>query len=257
MIILGGIIGICLLAGGVRHHEQKFTLRGVSAAMSVLAAMAVLSLVLPNYTVDHARAELCTVATGVRRGRVADPLRQLRRGPDGQPPRLFPARGRPAGRTRTPNRRPIERPGPRSACCSSRSSSVVLLAKGLAPTVEAAVIGAGLPLATVGVVIAALVLVPGEPGGLARGEAQSAADQPQPRARLGARHDRPDDPVGRDRVAGARPAAALGISAKGMTLLALSLFVTTLSLGTGRTTALGGAVHLVIFAAYLFTTIVP
>jgi Ca2+:H+ antiporter len=50
---------------------------------------------------------------------------------------------------------------------------------------------------------------------------------------------------------------AMGIDPKGMTLLALSLFVTTISLGTGRTTVLQGVVHLVIFAAYLFTTIVP
>jgi Ca2+:H+ antiporter len=50
---------------------------------------------------------------------------------------------------------------------------------------------------------------------------------------------------------------ALGIGAKAMTLLALSLFVTTISLGTGRTTILQGVVHLVIFAAYLFTTVVP
>jgi Ca2+:H+ antiporter len=37
----------------------------------------------------------------------------------------------------------------------------------------------------------------------------------------------------------------------------LTLLVTTLSLGTGRTTVLQGVVHLVIFAVYLFTTIVP
>lgn len=43
----------------------------------------------------------------------------------------------------------------------------------------------------------------------------------------------------------------------GMVLLALTLLVATLSLGTGRTTILQGAVHLVIFAVYLFTTIVP
>ena len=37
----------------------------------------------------------------------------------------------------------------------------------------------------------------------------------------------------------------------------LSLLVATLSLGTGRTTVLQGMVHLVIFAVYLFTTVVP
>ena len=50
---------------------------------------------------------------------------------------------------------------------------------------------------------------------------------------------------------------ALGIDAKAMVLLVLTLLVTTLSLGTGRTTVLQGVVHLVIFAVYLFTTIVP
>jgi Ca2+:H+ antiporter len=40
-------------------------------------------------------------------------------------------------------------------------------------------------------------------------------------------------------------------------LLMLSLLVTTLSLGTGRTTVLQGMVHLVLLAAYVFTTIVP
>jgi len=50
---------------------------------------------------------------------------------------------------------------------------------------------------------------------------------------------------------------ALGISGKSMTLLAVSLFVATLSLGNGKTTVLQGVVHLVIFAAYLFVTVVP
>ena len=49
----------------------------------------------------------------------------------------------------------------------------------------------------------------------------------------------------------------LGIDIKSTVLLILSLFVTAISLGTGRTTVLQGTVLLVIFATYLFTTIVP
>ena len=49
----------------------------------------------------------------------------------------------------------------------------------------------------------------------------------------------------------------LGLDLKGMALLMLTLVVATLSLGTGRTTVLQGTVHLVIFAVYLFTTVVP
>jgi len=49
----------------------------------------------------------------------------------------------------------------------------------------------------------------------------------------------------------------LGIDSKSVVLLLLSLFVASLSLGTGRTTVMQGMVHLVIFAVYLFTAIVP
>ena len=49
----------------------------------------------------------------------------------------------------------------------------------------------------------------------------------------------------------------LGIDVKATVLLILSLFVTAISLGTGRTTILQGTVLLVIFATYLFTTIIP
>lgn len=49
----------------------------------------------------------------------------------------------------------------------------------------------------------------------------------------------------------------LGLDMKGCLLLGLSLLVVTLSLGTGRTIGLQGLVHLVLFAVYLFTTIVP
>jgi Ca2+:H+ antiporter len=49
----------------------------------------------------------------------------------------------------------------------------------------------------------------------------------------------------------------MGIDEKSTVLLALSLIVAGLSLGTGRTTVLQGVVHLVIFAVYLFMTVFP
>ena len=59
--------------------------------------------------------------------------------------------------------------------------------------------------------------------------------------------------VARDR----RWKLTLGIDIKSTVLLLLALFVTAISLGTGRTTVLQGTVLVVIFATYLFTTIVP
>jgi Ca2+:H+ antiporter len=48
MITCNGIVGLCLLWGGVRHREQGFHLEGANAALAVLAALTTLSLALPN-----------------------------------------------------------------------------------------------------------------------------------------------------------------------------------------------------------------
>ena len=50
---------------------------------------------------------------------------------------------------------------------------------------------------------------------------------------------------------------ALGVSPTDMTLLILTLYISALTLGTGRTTVLQGAVHLVIFAAFMLVSAVP
>src|SRR5277367_5338872 len=50
MIVCNGIVGLCLLFGGMRHHVQGFHLQGASAALSVLIALTTLTLVLPNFT---------------------------------------------------------------------------------------------------------------------------------------------------------------------------------------------------------------
>lgn len=49
MIVCNGIVGLCLLMGGVRHHEQGFQVQGASAALAVLTALTSLALILPNY----------------------------------------------------------------------------------------------------------------------------------------------------------------------------------------------------------------
>ena len=256
MIILNFILGICLLSGGFRHHEQKFTLRGVSATLGVLAAMAVLSLVLPNHTSSapgpvYAPSQLIFVAVVslLLYGAFVTVQTVSHRDyflPDG-------------------DLKPDTHAAPPTdtaawiafAVLLIALVAVVLLAKALAPTVESAVIGAGLPIATVGVIIAALVL---GPESLA---AWRAARRNRLQTSLNLALGSALATIGLTIPSVAIVSLildlplALGITPKGVTLLALSLFVTTLSLGTGRTTALGGLVHLVIFAAYLFTTIVP
>jgi Ca2+:H+ antiporter len=50
MIVLNGMVGLCLLLGGLRYHEQTYNLQGANAFLAVIVPIAVLGLVLPNFT---------------------------------------------------------------------------------------------------------------------------------------------------------------------------------------------------------------
>lgn len=255
MIILNGIVGLCLLVGGLQHREQRFSLRGASAALCTLATLAVLTLVLPNSTastpgpsLSNAQLVFVAVVSLFLYGMfvMVQTVRHRHY--------FLPPEEDSDGHAEAPTDRVA---WTAFATLIVALVAVVLLAKALSVTVEEAVLGAGLPLAIVGVVIAALVLAP-----------ESLA------AVRAARRDRIQTSL--NLALGSALATigltipsvavvslmlelplSLGIDAKGVTLLALSLFVATISLGTGRTTVLQGAVHLVIFAVYLFTTVVP
>ena len=50
MIVCNGLIGVALLLGGLRYHEQEVNLQGVNAYLSVIVSLAVFGLIMPNYT---------------------------------------------------------------------------------------------------------------------------------------------------------------------------------------------------------------
>ncbi len=50
MIVLNGMVGVSLLLGGLRYHEQTYNLQGANAFLAVIVPLAVLGLVLPNFT---------------------------------------------------------------------------------------------------------------------------------------------------------------------------------------------------------------
>ena len=50
MIALNGLVGACLLLGGLRHHEQHYNISGASSYLNIILAFSVLGLILPNYT---------------------------------------------------------------------------------------------------------------------------------------------------------------------------------------------------------------
>ncbi|HEV7165405.1 MAG TPA: calcium:proton antiporter [Gammaproteobacteria bacterium] len=49
MIVLNGMMGTTLLLGGLKHHEQSYNLQGANAFLALILPLAVLSLVLPDY----------------------------------------------------------------------------------------------------------------------------------------------------------------------------------------------------------------
>jgi Ca2+:H+ antiporter len=136
-------------------------------------------------------------------------------------------------------------------------AAVVLLAKKLAPTMEAAVAKFGAPAAAVGVLIAAIVLLP--EGVAAVRASRSNRLQTSLNLALGS---------ALASIGLTIPAVSflslymhtqlrLGIDTKSALLLMLSLFTASLVLRTGRTIILHGIVLLTIFVVYLFTTVVP
>ncbi len=135
--------------------------------------------------------------------------------------------------------------------------SVVLLAKKLAPTLEVVVSDVGAPKTLVGIIIAAVVLLPESIA------AYQAARANRLQTSLNLALGSALASIGLTIPAVALVSIAtgwslsLGIDEKSSVLLLLSLMVSSLSLGTGRTTVMQGTVHLVIFAVYLFTAVVP
>ena len=135
--------------------------------------------------------------------------------------------------------------------------AVVGLAKSLTPTVEAGIARLGVPKAVVGIVIAAVVLFPECLAALRAAQADRL--QTSLNLALGsvlAAIGLTIPAVALVSIVLQQP-LQLGLDEKDQVLLMLTLIVSVITLGTGRTTVLQGMVHLVIFAAFLFFALVP
>ncbi len=255
MMVLNGIIGLCLVLGGARHHEQSFQTSAAAAALSVLGTLAVITLVLPNYTLatpgpTYAPAQLMFVSIVslilycvflfVQTIRHRDYFLNDDDGADHH------------GAT------PSDRTAYISIALLGLSLvAVVLLAKTLSPALESAIAAANLPKAFVGVVIAAVVLLPEGLAAVAAARANHL--QTSLNLALGsamATIGLTIPVVSAVAISLSQP-LTLGLAAPEMVLLILTLFISTVTLATGRTTILQGAVHLVIFSVFLFLAAVP
>ena len=254
MLVCNGVVGMCLLAGGVRHRAQGFQLQGASGALAVLAALTTLTLVLPNFTTTSpgpvfTTSQLAFVSVVSLALYAVFVFVQTVRHPDD-----FLQSADDDGHAAPPSGR--------AALVSAvllvvALMAVVLLAKALSPAMEAALARAGAPKAVIGVVIAALVLLPEAVAAVRAAQANRL--QTSLNLALGsalATIGLTIPVVATVAIALGLP-LTLGLDAKEEVLLGLTLLVSILTLGTGRTTVLQGAVHLVILAAFLFMAVVP
>ena len=260
MIVLNGIVGLCLLVGGIRHHEQGFHAHGASAALGVLGTLAALVLILPNYTSTiagpvYAPSQLVFVAVVSLALYALFLFVQTVRHRN-----YFLDAADDAAGTGAPAQ--DVRPGNRLVAVSLgllvvSLTGVILLAKTLSPAIDRAIAAAGLPDACVGIVIAAVVLLP--EGMAAYRAALANRLQISLNLALGSALASIGLTIPAVTVVSLALGVplALGLQAPHIVLLVLSLFTATITLATGRTTVLQGGVHMVIFAAFLVISAVP
>ena len=258
MIILNLLLGLCLVAAAWRRTEGRFTRTGANAALATLATLVVLSLVLPNYTISvrgpvYSPPQLAFVAVSSLLLYLTFVFVQTLRNRDYFLPK-------PEAAAAPDEHAPP--PDARTAWISFTAlvvslGAVVLMAKSLSPALEAAVDAASAPRALVGVAIAGIVLLPESVAAVR--SARAGRLQTSLNLALGS---------ALATIGLTIPVVAvtsfvldlplsLGLDSKGMVLLALTLFLSSLSLARGRITVLHGAVHLTTFAAYLLTIVVP
>ncbi len=257
MIICTGVIGICVLAGGLAHREQTFRVEGAGAGLAALIVMAVMTLVLPVFTTTtsggtYSSSQLIFVAaTSALLWSIFVFVQTVRHRDYFMP---------------AANASDPEAHAPPPTTTQAWASfgwlllslvSVVGLAKMLSPTIERAIEVVDAPRAVVGIIIASLVLLPETWAAfraaranrlqtsmnLAIGSALASIGLTVPMVALAS-------------VIFHIP-LVLGLPPKDMVLLAVTLVVSAVTLGTGRTYVMQGAVHLVLFGVYLFLAFVP
>lgn len=256
MIVCNGIVGLCIMVGGVRYGEQGFRTKGAASYLTVLIAMATLTMVLPNFTSTtsgptYSISQLVFVAAVTLVLYAAFLYIQTVRHRD-----YFIIFG-------------DERENDESHLPSDRATMlslsllvaalivVILLAKKFAVVVEAGVAAAGAPYAVVGVIVAALILLP---EGVAAVKA-ARKDELQKSVNLALGSSLATIGLTVPAVALAsillNKPLTLGLDSRDTVLLAVTILISMLTFGAGRTNILFGVVHLVMFATFVFLTFVP
>lgn len=255
MLILNGILGVCILIGSVQYKEQFFIRSSATSYLVSITSILVLTMILPNFTSSHSgpfysRAQLAFVSLACLTIYGTFLMVQT-------------VRHRNYFVTDAENSLSEEHmPSTQNAIFSLiiliiSLASVILISKALSPAVEGFVKSIGAPYSLVGVIIACVVLLP---EGFAAVRA-ARRNQIQTSINLGlgsalASLGLTIPAVSLVCILYDTP-FVLGLDAKSIVLLCLTVFTVMLSLSRGKTNLLYGTVLLVNLAAYIFTVIFP
>ncbi|PYF02580.1 Ca2+:H+ antiporter [Rhodopseudomonas faecalis] len=255
MIVCNGLVGACVLIGGLRFREQQFRVTGASVYLSVIVVLATLTLVLPNYTFTdpgpvYSRAQLAFVglSTVVLYGLFL--YTQTVRHRD----YFVTAAPESAKHQDEPHHDSV----PLSLSLLLVSLfAVVMLAEKFAHLVETTSEMIGAPIAFAGLVVAVLILLPESVAAIA------AARRNQLQRSINLALGSALATIGLTIPAVALVSLmldktlTLGLETQEMVLLVLTFFISMLTFGNGRTNIMFGLVHLVVFALFVFLVFVP
>jgi len=257
IIVTNGILGVCLLVGGLRAKEMEFHAGGTSSLLAVLAVLSSLTLVLPNFTTTTADRTYSTpqlifasVASFVLYGCLL--FAQTRTHKDYfEPPgdSIVPGHGHAAP----------TKPGAWLAFLALVLSlcAVIGFAKTLSPAIATGIDTLGAPRSTVGIVIALLVLAPETWAAVAAARDNQLQTSLNLALGSGAASIALTIPVvGAFVIVTGRP-LVLGLEPKNLVFLVLTFLTAGLTLGRGSSTALQGLIHLVLLCAFLALSFLP
>jgi Ca2+:H+ antiporter len=253
MIVLNGMVGVSLLLGGLRHHEQSYNLMGANAFLAVIVPLAVLCLVLPNFTVTasgpvfstHQAIFFGVVSFGLYGVFLA--IQNVRHR------EYFMAPGPPEGGAGAAGRasRKAGPFGPHLALLVAYLLPLVILSKQIAVPIDHGIRVLHAPAALGGFLVAVLILAPES---LAAARAALANDlQRAINVLLGSVLATISLTIPSILAVGffTGQTIVLGLDAVSIVLLLLTLAVSTLTFSSVRTNVLLGAVHSLLFLAYL------
>jgi Ca2+:H+ antiporter len=252
MIVTTGLVGLCILVGGLRYREQSFDVTSTKIYLAMLIVLTTLTLILPNYTTTapgrlYSESQLAFVSIAT----IALYLVFLYT-------QTVLHRGYFVGEHVQPEGSQSEGRLALSAffLCVALAA-VVLLAKLAAVVINVGVSKFDAPSSISGVIIALIVLTPES---IAAVNAAKKNDL-QKSLNLALGSSLATIGLTIPAIAAANlflhTPLILGLEPGDLALIVMTLAASILTFGTGRTNVLFGFLHLVIFGTFLFLAFVP